>query len=238
MDSLPDIPMGPAPTARRPLLGVTILIVEDSRFASEAVRMMCQRSGARIRRADSLENARRHLMVYRPTVVLVDVGLPDGSGIALIRTLAQSSPRIQVILGTSGDTALSADVMRAGADGFLSKPLEGLAAFQNAILRHLPRDRQPPGLRPVSDDVITPDRIALHDDLIHIAPLLNADTPPEKVGYATQFLAGVAHSAHDAALRRAVTEVERLRRTGQNPRQRIADLSALVSERLASRPLI
>ena len=107
----------PAPTAERPLLGLTVLVVEDSRYACEAMRLLCLRSGARIRRADCIRSARRHLQVYRPSVVAVDMGLPDGNGADLIAELAQAETEKSVVLATSGDETLEAEAMAAGAQG-------------------------------------------------------------------------------------------------------------------------
>ena len=123
----PFAPNLPAPTANRPLLGLTVLVIEDSRFACEAMRLLCLRSGARIRRADSLRSARRHLQVYRPSVAIIDLGLPDGSGLDLIIDLVANSPRPEVILGTSGDPYSQEAAIKAGADGFLAKPVTSLS---------------------------------------------------------------------------------------------------------------
>ncbi|MFG5383021.1 response regulator [Yoonia sp. R2-816] len=234
MDGLTDMMLTRAPTARRPLLGLTVLVVEDSRYASEAVRLLCLRSGARIRRADSLETARRHLAVYRPSVLIVDVGLPDGSGIALIQSLAEATPRIDVILGVSGDSVARAAVLAAGADGFIEKPIANLAAFQSAILEHLPADRQPPNPRELSNEVVNPDPVAYQDDLSHIAQVLKSADEDAHIDYVTQFLGGVARSAKDHDLDRAVRDLASLRSSGGNLDKGVQELSQLVQSRLAA----
>ncbi len=234
MDAIDDLMFTRAPTARRPLLGLTVLVIEDSRFASEAVRLMCLRSGARIRRADSLQTARRHLAIYRPTVLLVDVGLPDGSGLALIRSVSEATPRIEVILGISGDSHTKDAVLAAGADGFIEKPVESLAAFQGAILAHLPLDRHPPGPRAVSNETIRPDPIAYRDDLNHIAQVLKDADEGSTLDYVTQFLGGVARSAQDHDLDAAVTHLAQIRGAGRDPVQGVATLSKIVQLRLAA----
>ncbi len=234
MDALNEMMLTRAPTARRPLLGLTVLVVEDSRFASESLRLLCLRSGARIRRADSLENARRHLAVYRPSVLLVDVGLPDGSGLALIQALSEAVPRIEVILGISGDTSAREEVMTYGADGFIEKPIASLAAFQTAILEHLPAERQPPAPREVSDEMVSPDPIAYQDDLNHIAQVLEEVGENENIDYVTQFLGGVARSAQDHDLDKAVRDFASLRTRGGDLNKGVATLSQMVQSRLAA----
>jgi DNA-binding response OmpR family regulator len=232
MDNLDDFMMSRPPTPNRPLLGLTVLVVEDSRFACEAMRLLCLRSGARIRRADSLFSARRHLSTYRPSVVIVDLGLPDGSGSDLIRDLTTASSRVDVILGTSGDPDAEARATAAGADGFIAKPVANLAQFQGAILRHLPADRQPSGPRAVTDEVVAPDLVAFRDDLAHVANVLSGEEEAEAIDYVTQFLGGVARSAKDHDLDAAVTALASCRIAGGPVRSEIARLAAMVHARL------
>jgi DNA-binding response OmpR family regulator len=222
----------PAPTAARPLLGLTVLVIEDSRYACEAMRLLCLRSGARIRRADCLRSARRHLQVYRPSVVIVDLGLPDGNGLDLIADLNSAEPRVDVILGTSGDINTEARAMQAGADGFLAKPILSLAAFQHAILSNLPADRQPSGLREVADEIIEPDQMAFQDDMAHIADVLDSPHNAATLDYVAQFVGGVARSAHDHGLEKAALALAQARAAGAAARSESENLSVLVRQRL------
>ncbi|WP_298436116.1 response regulator [uncultured Jannaschia sp.] len=218
----------PVPTPARPLLGQTVLLVEDSRFASEAVRLLALRSGARIRRADSLAAAERHLNTYRAGIAIVDLGLPDGDGLDLIARLRTATQRPDVVLATSGRDAseVEAAALKAGADAFLPKPIESLAAFQAVILGALPDDQRPRGLRVVGAETVEPDRLALSEDLLHAERLLGDGSVPP--GFVADFLRGVARTGHDAALlsqsdmlaRRAVDDIR-------------PALHALITERLA-----
>ena len=234
MDTQDGLMLSLAPTDGRPLLGVTILLVEDSRFAAEGLRQMCVRSGARIRRADSLASARKHLRVYRPTIVLVDMTLPDGSGSQLILEMAGSLPRIEAILAISGDPGARDPALAAGADGFLVKPVARLSTFQSLILAHLPKERQPLGPRPLSDERIAPDLVAYRDDLNHAAHLLEPGRRPADVDYLTQFLGGVARSAGDTALGEAVMALAASGATGVPPQGAIDVVAALVRSRIAA----
>ena len=238
MDDFENMMKDRPATAARPLLGLTVLVVEDSRFASEAMRLLCLRSGARIRRADCLCSAHKHLRVYRPSVVVVDLGLPDGSGTDLIAELSQASPRIDVILGISGDADRKAEALAAGADGFFTKPIECLGTFQQAILAHLPDAAQPRGPRVVSDDTITPDPIAFREDIAHVADVLQARPDGEMLDYVAQFTSGVARSAHDGPLEAAALALAHDRANGGSIRNGVQRLNGMFKERLANHKMV
>ncbi len=229
----------PKPVPERPLIGQTVLVVEDSRAASEAMRLLCLRSGARIRRADSMQAARRHLQVYRPSAVIIDLGLPDGSGLDLIEELNMATPRIAVILGSSGDDGRREAAMAVGADGYLAKPIASLAAFQSMLLAHIPAEHQPRGPRSVPDLAVPTDPIAYCDDMAHAVDVL-AETGEDGRGldYLTQFVGGVAKSADDHDLAAAARRVQRARNKGLPHASDLARLAGLVQDRLEKRRAI
>lgn len=225
------------PSAARPLLGMTVLVVEDSRFSSDALRLMCVRSGARIRRADCLTSARRHLQVYMPTVAIVDMGLPDGSGAELIEELNKAAPRIELILGTSGDDFAQEAALAAGADGFIAKPYGTLSDFQQAILRRLPDAYRTTVARVADNEAIKPDPVAFRDDLLHAADTLK-EGDDDLIDYVAQFLGGLARSAGDKGLLNAVKAVEVARKEGTGVRANVAELNGVVESRLTEAAVI
>ncbi|WP_134726049.1 response regulator [Paracoccus luteus] len=228
------IPLWRAALPGRPLTGLTVLVVEDSRFASEAVRLLCLRSGARIRRADSLRTAARHLQTYRPAVVIIDMGLPDGNGADLIAQMSALDPRVPVVLGMSGDPDNKAVAMAAGADGFIEKPIESLALFQHLILEALPAEARPLGPRLLPDDIVSPDPGALRDDLAHVAEVLAAAEDTGAIDYIARFLAGVARSSRDRPLEDAATALARDHSAGRALAADLARISGLVQDRLSA----
>jgi CheY-like chemotaxis protein len=219
------------PSPALPLAGLTLLAVEDSRFACEALRLMAQRSGARLRRAATLEEGRRHLRVYRPDVLLLDPGLPDGCGFALLAELAAARPAAPPVIVSSGLPEHEARARASGAAGWIAKPVADLAAFRRAVTACLP-DRAwlvtagEGGATPLPP----PDPLALRDDLA-AAALRLAQGPDDREGrYLAGFIAGLARAAGDAGLAAAAQAAAR---PGPGT---LADLAAAVARRLRHRP--
>ncbi len=212
----PHLPVPLAGTDALPLRGTTLLVVEDSRYTCDALRLFCIRSGARMRRAETLAGGRAYLGSYHPNAVIVDLGLPDGPGEALIAELARTGPPT---LGMSGDPDGEALARAAGAAGFLGKPLASLATFQKTVLTLLrsgsPAAPDQPAPAPEADP------LAFRDDLARVAGLIGG---PQR-RYAAGFLRNLGRAAGDVALEAAAADA------ASDPGR--AALARLVADRLA-----
>jgi len=113
--------------ARQAAQGVKmrLLLVEDDRMIGESVADLLQDAGFAVdwvQRAGSAETA---LATHDYDLLILDLGLPDQSGLSLLRTLRSQGQNLPVIITTARD-ALTDRVtgLDAGADDYLVKPYE------------------------------------------------------------------------------------------------------------------
>ena len=101
----------------------TILLVDDDpRFRALARRILTTAGLQVVGEADTVAAATAAALELRPDTALVDVGLPDGSGLALASELTALPWRPRVLLtSTDPDVASPDDVRRSGANGFVPK---------------------------------------------------------------------------------------------------------------------
>lgn len=221
------------------LMGVTILLVEDSRSSSEAMRMMASASGARVRRADSLMAAKRHLTVFRPTVALIDIGLPDGSGLELIKFIAEHNDHDMPVVAMSGTDPEEAEksAIAAGAIAFLEKPITGLSAFQKTLLTHLP-DREADAAQNCRFDARMPELADsfIEIDLENACDLLREGIQTgdrEELAYCAKFMIGVSKQMNDTGLMKLAMQLV-TRVSSGNPGEKIGtELLNQIETRLA-----
>jgi DNA-binding NtrC family response regulator len=100
-----------------------ILIVDDDPLSLSGLEALVRAEGFETATAEDLASARRALERQRPDALLADINLPDGSGLELAPSAAESG--IDLILVTGGATVETAvEALRAGATDFLTKPVD------------------------------------------------------------------------------------------------------------------
>lgn len=111
------------------------LVVEDVTSAAAWLSGLLQDVfGCEIYVAASVREGRRKLSMYQPDLVLVDLGLPDGSGIELLRFAAQQFPEcLRVVTTIYADDEHLFAALRAGVQGYLLKD-EPDAKVRRALL--------------------------------------------------------------------------------------------------------
>lgn len=103
-----------------------VVIVDDDEGVCEALTALLRAAGHSTRAYNTLSAFRAALVSdAAPAVVLLDVRLPDGSGIDFLPELMTLAPRGAIIVMTGhGDISLAVAAMKAGARDFLEKPFD------------------------------------------------------------------------------------------------------------------
>src|SRR4051794_4926916 len=103
----------------------TLLVVDDEPAIQHAFRRAFHGGDVTLRSAASAAEAVEEFTQRRPDVVVLDVHLPDATGLDTFRRLRRIDARVPVILVTGhGTTELAIEAMKEGAFDYLLKPLE------------------------------------------------------------------------------------------------------------------
>lgn len=124
-----------------------ILIVEDDRDLSRGLSLALKSRELQIVPCFNLKSAREQLACGMTDLVLLDIALPDGSGLELLREIKSGNQYIPVIILTANDTETDVVMgLEHGADDYITKPfsLEILRARVRAQLRRLSDNDQKP----------------------------------------------------------------------------------------------
>jgi RNA polymerase sigma factor (sigma-70 family) len=117
----------------------TVFVVDDDPSIRSGVRSLIGSVGLRVLTFGSALDFLRSTRPDAPACLVLDVRLPDLSGLDLQRELRESDIHIPIIFITGhGDIPMTVEAMKAGAVEFLTKPFRGqklLEAVQGAIAR-------------------------------------------------------------------------------------------------------
>jgi two-component system OmpR family response regulator len=121
-----------------PTVTTRVLVVDDEDSLAELLSMALRYEGWDVRTAATGAAAIRTAAEYPPTVVLLDVMLPDRDGLAVLRELRVAYPDVPVLFLTAKDAVEDRIAgLTAGGDDYVTKPfsLEELVARLRALIR-------------------------------------------------------------------------------------------------------
>jgi two-component system, OmpR family, KDP operon response regulator KdpE len=187
-------------------LRARILVVEDEPDIRRFVRLTLESEGHEVHEAATLQRGLIEAGTRRPELAIVDLGLPDGDGVDLIRDLRTWSGAPVIVLSARSGEADKVTALDAGADDYLVKPFgaaELLARVRAQLRRQTLSSASPdPVLRFGSVCVDMARRVVERDGVpVHLTPieyrlLMHLSAQPDRVVTHQQLLKAVWGPGH------------------------------------------
>jgi len=145
----------------------TVLIVDDEPIPRAFLKEILTDKGYATLESGTVAETQTQIDLGHADIVLLDVNLPDGSGLRLLERLAQEQPTLPVIIITGyGDIETAVDAMQTGAQDFLAKPIDN-----TRLLKALARASEAVALRQELDH-LRQSRRAQYDWIVGDTPAM------------------------------------------------------------------
>lgn len=153
-----------------------ILVVDDDLRLRSLLSRYLRENGFAVSSACDAENARMFLAMYKFDLLIVDVMMPNESGVEFLQKLRQESDVPAMLLTAMGETQDRISGLEAGADDYLPKPFEPkeLVLRINNILRRVPADKSSADILNLGDysyDLSSKELRHKVSGIIHITPV-------------------------------------------------------------------
>lgn len=140
---------------------VRVLVVDDEAALSELVVMVFRYEGCDVRGAGDGASALRLARSFRPDVVVLDLMLPDMSGLEVLRRLRADAPDLPVLMLTAKDSVQDRIAgLTAGGDEYVTKPF----SVEEVVLRLRALMRRSQLTLPADDSSLTVGELTLDEE--------------------------------------------------------------------------
>jgi two-component system KDP operon response regulator KdpE len=152
------------------------VLIEDERQIRRFVRSALESEGWTVHESDTMKQGLVEAGTRKPDLVVVDLGLPDGDGVDLIRDLRTWSGVPVIVLSARSDESDKVNALDAGADDYLTKPFgvaELLARVRATVRRRAqPASSEKPAITfgDIEVDLVARN-VKRRGELVHLTPI-------------------------------------------------------------------
>jgi two-component system KDP operon response regulator KdpE len=153
-----------------------VLIVEDEKPIRRFIRVAMEEEACQVIEAETMAQGLLEAGSRKPDLLVLDLGLPDGNGIELIRDLRGWSDMPVLILSARAQENDKIEALDAGADDYLTKPfgVGELRARVRALLRRKSRSGEESSPRVEFGEVLVDfsrRQVTRNGEAVHLTPI-------------------------------------------------------------------